>query len=112
MWTSEEIKKLRQYANEYFGVEIPLSAQIEEIRFFLDQSRIKFNEKPKLIKAVRYTLKWFPNYWNQMMEIEMPDEAIGYVREAFERELELKCAKLADMSKYFERDEAVIKAEE
>lgn len=105
MWTLEKIKELRSHAYKTFGIEIPLSTEIEKIQLFLEQSssEIKHN-LPRIIKTVSFSVRWLPNFWNHPMEVDFPEVGITAFRNAMIDVLNDYCDKLAGLSGYNKED--------
>jgi hypothetical protein len=101
MWTENEIKKLRKHAFDVFKTEIPLSAEIEKIQIFLDQSGFEFKrESPTLVKTVGYQLRWLPNFWHFPLEIDLPNDVLLIIRESCKTLLDNRCYELAGLCGY------------
>lgn len=101
MWEEKEIKKLRKYAFDTFQTEIPLSAEIEKIQLFVDQSKMGYkNVSPRLIKTNNVKLLWTPNFWTFPMEVEIPESIMGAIRTECENLLSVRCDELAKLCGY------------
>ena len=105
MWTEKEIKRLRLHAHKTLKTEIPLSGEIEKIQVFLDQSEMEFRkENPKLVKTTNVGIRWFPNFWEGQMEIEIPANVLEIVRLQCRELLSKKCDELASLCGYMRED--------
>jgi uncharacterized protein with von Willebrand factor type A (vWA) domain len=101
MWTEKEIKNLRKFAYNTFQTEIPLSAEIEKIQLFVDQSKMGYkNVNPRLIKTNNVKLLWTPKFWTFQMEVEIPESIMGAIRTECENLLSIRCDELAKLCGY------------
>lgn len=101
MWTEEEIKKLRKYAAEIFKTEIPLSAEIEKIQIFINQSKPGYKKmSSKLVKTNSVRLMWLPDFWVFPVEVEIPENIMGIILEQSKTLLDQRCDELAALCGY------------
>ena len=104
-WTEKDIKNLRKHAHKVFKTEIPLSGEIEKIKMFLDQSEFEFRkDNPKLVKTTNVGIRWFPNFWEAQMEIDIPTDVLEIVRSQCVDLLSKKCDELASLCGYMRED--------
>jgi len=101
-WSDKEIKDLRKFAHKTFGVEIPLSVEIEKIALFMSQHAQQSIEDNsiRINKVYKYVLSWIPCHWNRLMEMDIPTSIMDLVYEKIPVLLQERCDELAKLCGY------------